>query len=85
MAREWAESHGRKFVEFTADWKKYGRAAGPKRNDEMTAFIAENGGRAVYIWDGKSKGTKQCINSAMKREISVEIYMEKESDGSGEK
>ena len=66
MAREWAESHGRKFVEFTADWKKYGRAAGPKRNDAMTAYIAEHGGLAVFIWDGKSKGTKQCIDSAMK-------------------
>ena len=78
MAREWAESHGRKFLEFAADWKKYGRAAGPKRNDAMTAFIAENGGKAVYIWDGESKGTKQCILSARKQGIPVRIYLEKE-------
>ena len=76
MAREWAEAHGVAFVEIQADWKKYGRAAGPKRNDTMTAFVAERGGRAVFLWDGQSKGTKQCISSAMKRSISCRVYLE---------
>ena len=78
MARQWAEARDISVVEIKADWAKFGRAAGPKRNDAMTAFVAERGGRAVFIWDGESKGTKQCIASAMKRELDIRIYMEKE-------
>ena len=77
MARQWAEARDINVVEIQADWEKYGRAAGPKRNDEMTAFVAERNGKAVFIWDGESKGTKQCILSAMKRKISIHLYMEK--------
>lgn len=76
MARQWAEARDIKVVEFKADWGKFGRAAGPKRNDAMTSFIAENGGKAVFIWDGESKGTKQCILSARKRGIDCRVYME---------
>lgn len=78
MARQWAEARDIGVVEIKADWAKYGRAAGPKRNDEMTAFIAEHGGRAVFIWDGESKGTKQCILSARKHGIeNIRVYQEK--------
>ena len=78
MARQWAEARDINVVEIKADWKKYGRAAGPKRNDEMTKFVAERGGKAVFIWDGESKGTKQCISSARKRELDCRVYLEKE-------
>ena len=76
MARQWAEARGISFIEMKADWAKYGKAAGPKRNDAMVEFVAEHKGRALFIWDGKSKGTKQCIQSAMKKELSVMIYQE---------
>ena len=78
MAREWAEARDIGVVEIRADWEKYGRAAGPKRNDAMTAFVAEHGGKAVFIWDGKSKGTEQCIRSALKRKIPTRVYTEQE-------
>ena len=74
MAREFAEENGLQVKEFRSDWKKYGRAAGPKRNDEMTAFTAEHNGQALYFWDGQSKGTKQCIMSARKRGIPVTVW-----------
>lgn len=77
MARAWAESRGMEVVEIRADWAKYGRAAGPKRNDAMVAFVAERGGRAVYVWDGKSRGTQQCIESAVKKGVRVKVYTEK--------
>lgn len=78
MARQWAEARDINVVEIKADWTKYGRAAGPKRNDAMTAFVAEHDGRAVFIWDGESKGTKQCISSARKRGLDIRLYLEKE-------
>ena len=63
LAKDYALEHGLQYIEFPADWEKYGRAAGPKRNDEMVKFIKEKNGRALYFWDGESKGTKQCIES----------------------
>lgn len=74
MAREFAEVNGLQVKEFKPNWEKYGRAAGPKRNDEMTKFVAENNGKALYFWDGESKGTKQCIISARKRGIPVTVW-----------
>lgn len=74
LAREYALERGMNYKEFKADWKRYGRAAGPKRNDEMIVFIKEKNGVALYFWDGKSKGTKQCIESARRKGINVTIW-----------
>ena len=74
LAKEYAEKYCAGFVEFKADWKKYGRAAGPKRNDEMVAFIKEKNGTALYFWDGESIGTKQCIESARRKGVDVTVW-----------
>lgn len=74
MAREYAIRNGLEYVEIRPDWKRYGRAAGPKRNDAMTELAAEHGGRALFFWDGQSKGTAQCIRSAKKRGLAVKIW-----------
>jgi hypothetical protein len=37
LAGEWAKSRGVRCTVFPADWKTYGRAAGPIRNAEMLA------------------------------------------------
>lgn len=73
LARAHAEANGIDVIEIRADWKKYGRAAGPKRNDAMVEFI-QGRGIALYFWDGKSKGTKQCIESAKKAGVPVLVY-----------
>ena len=78
MAREYATRNGLAVLEYRPDWKRYGRAAGPKRNDEMTACVRENGGTALYFWDEESKGTKQCIASARKQGIGVTIWSTKQ-------
>lgn len=39
---------------FPAEWEKYEKAAGPKRNKEM----AEYADALILIWNGKSKGSK---------------------------
>ncbi len=38
---------------FRANWKKWGKAAGPKRNRQM----AEYGDVLLLIWNGQSKGS----------------------------
>ena len=43
---------------FQANWDKYGKSAGYRRNQEMGEFADA----AVCFWDGKSKGTKHMID-----------------------
>jgi hypothetical protein len=44
-----------------ADWTKYGKAAGPIRNNE----IIEACDRIVAFWHKKSKGTFDCLRKAI--------------------
>ena len=87
LAKAFAVYYRVELVEIKADWEQYGRAAGPKRNDAMTKYAAEHGGRALFFWDGKSKGTANCIRSARKRGIPLRVwsipegrYMEEEGN-----
>ena len=57
------------------DWKTYGRAAGPIRNRQMLDYAMEELSLVVAFWDGKSKGTKNTINTAKSLGIPVEIIL----------
>jgi hypothetical protein len=56
-------------LSFPADWDKYGKAAGYKRNEEM----ARNADALIAFWDGKSKGTKHMIDLAKKHGLQTRI------------
>ena len=58
---------GYKCREFPADWDKYGKSAGYKRNTQM----AENADGLVAFWDGKSRGTKHMIDIANRMGLQV--------------
>ena len=45
-----------------AEWYKYGKAAGPIRNEAMVKKCTQGAG----IWDGKSRGTKHCLDELEK-------------------
>lgn len=58
LAKKYAIERKYPVKEFPADWKQYGKAAGPKRNEEMHQYIAQFEYRGVVaFWDGKSVGT----------------------------
>lgn len=59
MAYQFARQEGITCHEFPADWNKYGKAAGFRRNQEMGIF--SDG--LVAFWDGKSHGTKHMIET----------------------
>ena len=52
---------------YTADWKAHGRAAGPICNAQM-ASVAH---ALIAFWDGKSRETKNMIDTATKRGLQV--------------
>ena len=52
---------------YPADWKKHGKAAGPKRNDEMLTKERPNIVIAFAAHD--SKGTRQCLELASKYKL----------------
>lgn len=54
-----AELHGIPVKVFRADWKKHGKAAGPIRNAEMASYADA----LVAVWDGKSRGTGNMIDT----------------------
>jgi hypothetical protein len=68
-------------VPFDADWKDYGRAAGPVRNETMVQValeVAKTTGdtvKGLAIWNGSSKGTKDCIERMKKAGIEVETIV----------
>lgn len=62
LARRYTEEHIAEYLEFPADWDKYGKAAGFIRNQT----IVDNCDMVLAFWDGKSRGTQDTISKAKK-------------------
>lgn len=58
IAEAFAVSHNCACKEYPADWNKYGRAAGPIRNEQMV----KDCDYCLILWDGSSRGTKNDID-----------------------
>jgi hypothetical protein len=53
----WARARGVEVMRMPADWRKYGRSAGPRRNAEMSLVCTAS----ILWWDGESAGTANMI------------------------
>ena len=76
IAGEYAREHNIPLQICKADWNKYGRAAGPIRNDKMARHVRDciyEPGYLLAFWDGKSRGTKNMIDTAERYGLSVAI------------
>lgn len=69
IGERYAEENGFEVEKHPADWHKYGRSAGPRRNRQM-AEICDN---VICFWDEKSRGTKSMIDCAKKLNKPVKI------------
>lgn len=58
LGEKYANEKGYELDLHPADWDKYGKSAGYKRNKEMVDIASA----AIFFWDGKSKGTKHAID-----------------------
>lgn len=54
-----------------ADWSRFGKAAGPIRNQEM----AKIGDALIAVWDGESRGTAHMIETMRKKTDKVYIHI----------
>jgi len=69
LGEEWAEERKITVSRFPPDWNKHGKAAGPIRNAQM----ADAADMCVVFWDGKSKGTKNMIETALSKGLLVKV------------
>ena len=69
LGERFAREFNLELWEFPADWTKWGKQAGPKRNRE----IAKNASHLIAFWDGTSKGTKNMIENAHEFNLKVKV------------
>ena len=62
LAKAWAVANSVPVETHKADWARYGRGAGHRRNAEMV-MAADY---VLILWDGSSKGTKNDIDLCIK-------------------
>lgn len=81
IAAEWAGIRGCIKAVFRADWTREGRAAGPKRNANMVAYVCEQrdkGDQVICLafpaTDKPSKGTRGCMALAKQAGIAVREF-----------
>lgn len=67
LAIRYAREHGLPLDPFPAQWNKFGRSAGYRRNAQM----AENADALIAVWDGTSPGTRHMIDVANAQVLKV--------------
>jgi hypothetical protein len=69
VGEAWAMVNGLPVEIHYADWDRYGKAAGYKRNSKMADVAAQ----LVAVWDGNSRGTGNMIKIATERDLKVHV------------
>ena len=70
-AREYAMKRGISLVEFLPDYKRYGKGAPLRRNEE----IAKYADGVLAFWDGCSKGTAYTLRCFEKEKKSTTVIL----------
>jgi len=75
MARQYAIGRKLPYTEVPADWKTFGKSAGPIRNGVMLDMLDAKTDEVIGFHEDfeNSKGTKDCVLEARRRGISTEI------------
>jgi hypothetical protein len=76
--QQWAMKRFYSVRIFAADWDKYGKSAGMRRNRTMAEYIGRKGGYCVAFWDGSSPGTAGMIRICKEYEIPTRVIRYKE-------
>lgn len=77
FANLWAKDQGWGTRRFPADWKRFGKQAGPIRNQEMIETMAEEGTPVELVLAfpiPESRGTWDMVERAVFNRIPVRVY-----------
>ena len=74
LGEQWGKQHNIPVFIMQAQWDKYGRSAGYRRNEQMAQYADT----LVAIWDGHSVGTKHMIDIMKRMQKPVFIHIVKE-------
>ena len=66
----WAKEHGVPVTVLPAEWDRFGKAAGYRRNEAMAAQAEA----LLAIWDGRSPGSAHMVDIATRRGLKVYIF-----------
>lgn len=70
FGEKFAWENNLKIKEFPANWAKYGKSAGPIRNEQMAKYADG----ALVFWDGKSRGSQNMISQAKKYNLKLKVF-----------
>lgn len=74
----WARRRGIEPWVVRAEWERYGKRAGMRRNEVMAEIGEMMGGRLLAIWDGRSSGTRDMVKRAKGKGLEVEVVVVRE-------
>lgn len=69
LGERYAKEHGCQVKRMPADWDRYGKSAGYRRNADMAKYADA----CIVFWDGKSRGTKHMIDLAHREYVEYRI------------
>jgi len=70
----WGTNNDIPVKKFPANWKEFGKSAGPQRNIEMARYADA----LIAVWDGKSRGSAHMIKVAKMQGLKVHVHLIKE-------
>ena len=70
LGERWARETNVPIKRFPANWNKFGKSAGYRRNEEM----AEYADYLIALWDGQSRGTKHMVDLARRERIGLLVF-----------
>lgn len=82
LGERYAKEKGINIKKFPADWNKWGKSSGYRRNAEMARY----GNLLIAFHDGISRGTKNMIEISREKKLEVHVvkYKKKIIDSSNE-
>lgn len=76
LGEKYSSEEGFDLEIFPANWNKFGKSAGFRRNEQM----AEVADALIAFWDGKSHGTKHMIEIMENKNLLVKVVNYETSD-----
>lgn len=75
MAERYALEKNIPIKVFPAEWKKYGKSAGPIRNATMLKYALEQTAIVVAFWNGSSRGTGNMLKQAKGAGVECHLFL----------